>query len=115
MAHVTRLTRRSASADRWLRSAVKRLVGRVHPEKVILFGSRARGRPGEDSDFDLLVVLDQPPSKARRYELVDRAIGAHRWPLDLLVRRPEEIRSRLRMGDSFMRGILRRGRVLYES
>ena len=42
---------------------VRRIVNRFHPEKVILFGSYARGTAGEDSDADVLVVMPSQLSK----------------------------------------------------
>ncbi len=102
-------------AERWLVQAVKRIASRVKPKKIILFGSYAYGKPHIHSDIDLLVVLDRPSNRDRRYELVDKALGEHVWPVDLLVRRPNEIESRLRIGDSFMRDIMENGKVLYES
>ncbi|HVA66830.1 MAG TPA: nucleotidyltransferase domain-containing protein [Elusimicrobiota bacterium] len=99
----------------WLGAAVRRIVKRTKPQKVILFGSHAYGRPRKDSDLDLLVVLSRPRGRFKRYRLVSQAIGERRWPMDLLVRRPREIDERLRIGDSFFREIISRGEVLYES
>lgn len=83
-------------------------------EKVILFGSYARGNANPDSDVDILVI---GPFTGRA---VDKSVEIRmklrpRFPLDLLVRTPEKVRERLEMGDSFMREILDQGRVLYEA
>lgn len=102
-------------ARRWLRQAVKRIASQAKPRRIILFGSYAYGKPRAYSDIDLLVILGRPSSWDKRYEIVDKAIGEHIWPVDIIVRRPEEIESRLRMGDSFLREIIDRGKVLYES
>ncbi len=99
----------------WIQEAVGRIVEKVHPKKVILFGSYAYGHPGPDSDLDLFVVLDSPTDKTQRYSLVSRAIGRHEWPLDLLVRSSQELSERLRIGDYFFKEVLERGKVLYES
>ena len=98
-----------------LNGAVRRIAAKVKPKKIILFGSHAYGRPGKDSDIDLLVVVDRPGSREKRYRVVDKAIGEHLWPLDILVRRSEEVEERLRIGDSFIQEIITRGKVLYES
>lgn len=103
------------SAESWLKAAVRRIVAKARPSKIILFGSRVYGKPDAESDFDLLVLLDSPDSREGRYDLVDMAIGLHRWPVDILVRTPKEVEERLLMGDSFLRTILRRGKILYES
>lgn len=99
----------------WIQEAVGRIVEKTHPKKVILFGSYAYGNPGHKSDLDLFVVLDSPADKTQRYRLVDRAIGEHEWPLDLLVRSSQELNERLRIGDYFFKEVLARGKVLYES
>ena len=83
-------------------------------ERVILFGSYARGEVTEDSDVDLLVI---GPFKGRR---VDKSVEIRmklrpKFPLDLLVRTPEKVRQRIDMGDCFMREILYEGKVLYET
>lgn len=83
-------------------------------EKVILFGSYARGDANPDSDVDILVI---GPFEGRS---VDRSVEIRMklrpaFPMDLLVRTPEKVRERIAMGDSFMREILDRGKVLYEA
>jgi predicted nucleotidyltransferase len=83
-------------------------------ERVILFGSYARGNASADSDVDILVI---GPFKGRS---VDRSVEIRMklrpgFPMDLLVRTPEKVRERTEMGDSFMREILDQGKVLYEA
>jgi excisionase family DNA binding protein len=51
--------RPAATADPWLSMIVGRIVRLVDPARIVLFGSRARGDVREDSDYDLLVVVDQ--------------------------------------------------------
>jgi HEPN domain-containing protein/predicted nucleotidyltransferase len=45
-----------------LEEIVKRVVGRFHPDQILLYGSFAYGTPHEESDFDLLVILPNPPA-----------------------------------------------------
>jgi predicted nucleotidyltransferase len=95
--------------------AVARKIGReFRPQKVILFGSHARGTAGEDSDVDLLVVM---PVRGRTVEKsVEIHLKVHpHFATDILVRTPGSIRKRLRMGDWFLEDVLREGRVLYEA
>lgn len=85
-----------------------------HPQRIILFGSHARGTPTEDSDVDLMVVL------RHRGHAVDKAIEIRRklprsFAMDLLVRSPAEMRKRIGMGDSFIQDIVEHGKVLYEA
>lgn len=83
-------------------------------ERVILFGSYARGTVTEDSDVDLLVI---GPLDGRS---VDRSVQIRmklrpQFPVDLLVRTAETVRERIQMGDDFMREIVEEGKVLYEA
>jgi len=83
-------------------------------ERVILFGSYARGEITEDSDVDLLIV---GPFEGRS---ADKSVEIRmklrpKFPIDLLVRTPEKVRQRIEMGDSFMKEILEEGKVLYEA
>jgi predicted nucleotidyltransferase len=83
-------------------------------QRVILFGSYARGNAGPDSDVDILVI---GPFEGRS---VDKSVEIRMklrpaFPMDLLVRTPEKVRERVEMGDCFMREILDQGKVLYEA
>jgi predicted nucleotidyltransferase len=84
------------------------------PEKIILFGSHARGTPGADSDLDLLIVKRSDSSEAERIREVSRLLRPRPAPLDILVKTPEEIEQRLAIKDSFIEQILREGTVLYD-
>ncbi len=92
-----------------------RLVGREFgAERVILFGSYARGEITEDSDVDLLVI---GPFEGKS---IDKSVEIRmklrpRFAMDLLVRTPEKVHQRIEMGDGFMREILEEGKVLYEA
>lgn len=103
------------------RQQIKRLcetiVHEFKPEKIILFGSYAYGKPKADSDIDLLVLMPFEDSPFRQAgEILNRVIqqiGV--LPLDLLVRTPEQVGERLKIGDSFMQEILERGQIIYEA
>jgi predicted nucleotidyltransferase len=87
------------------------------PLKIVLFGSYAYGNLTEDSDVDLMVVMPKDPSGARSRDkaiAIDSAIPAA-FPLDLLVRNPEDIAWRLEEGDCFLQDVFSKGRVLYEA
>jgi predicted nucleotidyltransferase len=92
-----------------------RRIGRQFgAERVILFGSYARGEVTEDSDVDLLII------GSFEGRSVDKSVEIRMklrpgFPMDLLVRTPEKVRQRLEMGDDFMREILEKGKVLYEA
>ncbi len=111
MSHNTRLM----PASVWIKYLAGRIAVKARPEKIILFGSYARGKPGPDSDIDILVVLDKPQEKTRRYDLVDKAVGDHLYPLDILVRNQKELAQRISLKDSFFMDIINKGLLLYES
>jgi len=92
----------------------QRIAREFHPDRIVLFGSHARGMAGEDSDVDLLVVMPFE-GKAVTKSVEIRLKVRPGFPLDLLVRTPEKVQERLAMGDGFMREILETGKVLYEA
>ena len=90
-------------------------IGReFRPERVLLFGSHVRGTATPDSDVDLLIVLPFQ-GKSVRTSVNIRLKLRPPFPVDLLVRSPEQMRERLAMGDDFIREILQEGIVLYEA
>jgi uncharacterized protein len=97
-----------------LEAIVHRLVTGLHPHKIVLFGSYGYGTPTADSDVDLLVIVDTPTRPVDRYLRVSRLLRPRPFPLDLLVKTPEEITQALKKEDPFMREITTQGRVLYE-
>lgn len=99
--------------EKEIQSITKQLIEKYGPEKIILFGSAARGDTGPDSDADFLIIKEQTPyyGSDRIRELspiIERNI-----PVDFLIYRPEEFEKRLEMGDPFLKAILKEDRVLY--
>jgi predicted nucleotidyltransferase len=93
---------------------VRRLVDEFDPEEIILFGSRAWGRPGPDSDYDLLVIVSH--SDERRTRRATRAYSRLRGitvPTDVIVRTREEFDRFSGVPASLEAEILERGKVLY--
>jgi predicted nucleotidyltransferase len=88
------------------------IAERFRPERIILFGSYAYGKPHKDSDVDILVVM--PASDECNQAIRIRRMTDHPFPLDLIVRTPDDLQWRLSEGDWFMREIVSKGKVLYE-
>lgn len=84
------------------------------PERIILFGSYAYGQPTPDSDVDLLVVMPRRQRGPRPSLQIRRRVSAG-FPVDILVRTPGDFAKRLRRGDSFVKEVSERGRVMYEA
>ncbi len=96
-----------------LRQITRRIVEQFQPEAVILFGSYAWGRPHQHSDVDLLVIMDSDEPQVKREVRVLQACRVPFLPLDIMVRTRKEIEERTRIGDFFIRRILKKGKVLY--
>jgi predicted nucleotidyltransferase len=95
-----------------IRRFARRIAERFDPEKIVLFGSFAYGKPHEWSDVDLLVVMDTY-SEIRQSIRISLAFEPV-FPLDLIVRTPKKLQRRLAEGDSFSQEIIEKGIVLYE-
>lgn len=105
---------KAGSVQERIEEMVRRIVSQFNPEKVILFGSHARGEAGPDSDVDLLVVMAVEGSKRRKATEIDVALFGIDVPIDLIVVRPEELeRYRHQIGSIFYPA-LREGQVLYD-
>lgn len=91
------------------------IAEQFRPRKIILFGSYAYGKPTEDSDVDLLVVMNRTRYRGERMSLRIRHALQRDFPLDLLVRTPAELAKRMRWGDSFVLDIIEKGKVMYEA
>ncbi len=96
-------------------SAIKRIVEKFHPVKIILFGSYARGAAGPDSDVDLLVVMDVRGSKRRQAVEIDLALSDRTFPLDLIVVTPEEYEKYRDVVGHILYPAVREGRVVYDA
>ena len=105
-----------AQIDQLIARIAEKISREYNPQRVILFGSYARGTPTEDSDIDLFIVKDTNASRVDRFVEVKRLIydPQLRIPVSPLVYTPQELEERLEMGDDFVREIMSEGKVLYE-
>ncbi len=99
--------------EKELENITAQIIEKFRPEKIIVFGSASQKRITPDSDVDLLIIKkDTPLYGADRIRELSRMIDRN-IPVDFLVYRPEEFEKRLKMGDPFLKAILKEGRVLY--
>lgn len=93
---------------------VRRLVSRLKPASIYLFGSQARGEADSDSDYDLLVVV--PDSLLPRHERETKAYDAL-WgltsPADVIVLTAAEFEKAKQVPTSLASTVLREGTLLY--
>src|ERR1035441_7830364 len=72
----------------------RRIVEGVHPNRIVLFGSRARGDHRPDSDIDIMVEMESDENRFERYKRVNKLFRGRWWAMDLLVYTPEEVAAR---------------------
>jgi predicted nucleotidyltransferase len=92
---------------------VKRIVAKFHPERVILFGSHARGEAGPDSDIDLLVVMAVEGSAYEKGLEVSLALPDLPVPVDVIVTTPEDFAWRKDVVGTIEWPAAREGKVLH--
>lgn len=97
-----------------IRSLARQIADRFHPHKIILFGSYAYGQPRPESDIDLLVIMETNLRETRQALQIRQYLNPL-FGLDILVYPPAKIEQRIAWGDSFLREIMERGMILYES
>ncbi|MBU0694508.1 MAG: nucleotidyltransferase domain-containing protein [Candidatus Omnitrophica bacterium] len=100
-----------------IREIVNRIRSNYPLEKIILFGSYVYGQPKEDSDLDLLVVVESSdlPRHKRAREIRKRLWGFINTPKDILVYTKDEIEEWKDVKQAFITKIISKGRVLYEN
>jgi len=97
-----------------LQEIVRRLVEAIDPDRIILFGSRARGDARPDSDIDLLIVKDTDQPAYRRAIPAYRALSGLGVPKDIIWRTPAEVEDWSRVATYVTTRALQEGRILYE-
>lgn len=93
---------------------IHRIVEGYHPEKIIIFGSYARGDWTEDSDLDVLVVKETDERPFDRIGSVSAACWPRSIPMDIVVKTPREIEGELEEKQLFTREIMREGVLVHD-
>jgi len=98
-----------------IQNILEKLLADYTPEKVILYGSHAYGKPDRDSDIDLLIIKETSERFIDRWVTVQQILtGTHpSIPVETLVLTPQEMERRLAIGDQFVEEIINKGEVLY--
>jgi predicted nucleotidyltransferase len=100
--------------DRLLAEIVARIREAVHPQRIVLFGSRARGEAEPGSDVDILVVAPSSAPRWRRTVPLYRLLAGLGVPKDIVWWTPEEVEQWRGVRSHFISTVLREGKVLYE-
>jgi predicted nucleotidyltransferase len=93
---------------------VEKIVSELHPRRVVLFGSRARGTSEPQSDLDLMVEMETPLKPLERRMSVDRLFGLRDWAMDVVVYTPEELERAKDTVGTLAYTVVREGQTLYE-
>ena len=101
------------SVEKQIKNMVWRIAGEFDPDKIILFGSHARGEAGPDSDVDLLVVMPVKGSKRAKQLEIRVALHDVHVPKDIIVSRPEEFQWRKDVIGTIEHPAVREGKVMY--
>src|SRR3972149_1320094 len=100
-------------SDPVLAEVVRRLVEAYHPERIYLFGSKARGDADPDSDYDLLLIVpDDASRERRRSRLAYQVLWGTEGAADVLVCTREYFESRLHLVASLPATVIREGKLL---
>ena len=91
-----------------------KIVREYQPEKIILFGSYAWGKPNKDSDIDLFIVKRTDKNIFERNREVGKILFGSQIAIDSLVYTPEQFERREQIGDPFVRKIIDSGKIVYE-
>jgi predicted nucleotidyltransferase len=110
----TKKTKRRGKPDpAVLEDVVQRIVRAVQPERIILFGSAARGEMGPDSDLDLLVIKAGKFNHWRLLTTMRRALRGSESAVDLVVATPEDVEQYQDAHCLVICPAVREGKVVY--
>jgi len=101
--------------DDLIRDVVRRIVQAAQPDKIILFGSRARGEARPDSDIDILVIKKSMEPGYRRDAVLYLALAGLNAPVDVITYTPEEVSDWSAVPQAFITTAVREGKVVYEN
>ena len=111
---VPTIDKRKRIPQKAIDQVVEQIVKKFKPQKIILFGSYARGNPRPESDVDMLVVMDTHLKDVQQAIQICQQIE-YRFGLDLIVHTQKYLAERVKMGDWFLRDVIKEGKVLYEA
>ena len=100
--------------DDLVRDIVRRIVDTAQPQKVILFGSRARGDARPNSDFDVLVIKESDEPRHRRSVPLYVALADLPVEVEVMVYTPEEVEEWSEVPQAFVTTAVREGTTIYE-
>src|SRR5574341_600633 len=104
----------ASTATEKIEEMVRRIVAQFNPDRIILFGSHARGTGDPESDADLLVIMPVEGSRRRVATQIDIALVGVDMAADIVVVTPDDVERNKDIPGTIIRPALREGKVLYE-
>ena len=101
------------NAQNYINQTSNKIAQEINPEKIILFGSYAWGNPQEDSDIDLFII-SKTANPTATIARINKVISPRLFPIDILVRTPENVQQKLDIEDTFYTDIFENGKILYD-
>ena len=92
---------------------ISRIGETMHPLQVLLFGSYAEGTATEDSDLDLLVIMESSGPRYKQSAQIRDLFWPPKAPMDILVYTPEEVRRWNGVINHILTRAFKTGKVLY--
>ena len=108
------MTAKDSDAMATIETMVQRIADGFDPEKIIIFGSYARGEIDRDSDLDLLIVMNVEGSLRQKANEIDLMLADRTLPLDLIVVTPEQFARQKDVIGTIVREAVKDGKVVYE-
>ena len=108
------MTAKDSDAMATIETTVQRIADGFDPEKIIIFGSYARGEIDRDSDLDLLIVMHVEGSLRQKANEIDLMLADRTLPLDLIVVTPEQFARQKDVIGTIVREAVKDGKVVYE-
>jgi predicted nucleotidyltransferase len=99
--------------EQQVKELVRQIVEAVHPLRIILFGSAARGEAGSESDIDVMVVMPEGTHRRHTAQHLYRSIRGVTTPFDVLVATPNDLEKHRHNPGLIYRDILEEGRTVY--
>lgn len=99
--------------DKNLQQVINIIVKNYSPEKIILFGSYARGENNSDSDIDLLIIKESKLPRYKRALEIRKYLRGLRIPLDIIVYTKAEIEKWRNVKSTFVNNVIQEGKVVY--
>ena len=92
---------------------VRRIVDAVHPLRIILFGSAARGEMGPESDVDVMVVMPEGTHRRRTAQFLHRQFLGVPFPVDVVVATPEDLKQYAHSPGLIYGSVVEEGKEVY--